>query len=71
MTENIPVKCLMDRYWDPSDKKFNGTEKSGTLISITMASADDDSGKAIAVGVVLLDDNTFASVPVEYITKTV
>lgn len=71
MTENIPVKCLLDRYWDPTTKEFNGTEKNGTLISITMASAEDDSGKAIAVGIVLLEDNTFASVPVEYITKTV
>ena len=70
MTENIPVKCLLDRYWNPATKQFAGTERDGTLIEITMASAEDDSSKAIAVGIVLLDDNSFVSVPVEFITKT-
>ncbi len=69
MTENIQVKCLLDRYWDPAAKKYAGTEKNGTLIDITMASDEEDSSRAIAVGIVLLEDNTFASVPMEFITK--
>ena len=69
MTENIPVICLLDRYWDTAERKFAGTEKNGTLISISMQSAEDDHSKAIPVGVVLLEDNTFESVPLEFITK--
>ncbi len=69
MTENIQVKCLLDRYWSPTDKKYLGTEKNGTLIDISMQSADEDSSRAIPVGIVILGDNSLVSVPVEFITK--
>lgn len=69
MTENIQVKCLLDRYWSPTDKEYLGTEKNGTLIEISMQSDEEDSSRAITVGIVILEDNSFVSVPVEFITK--
>ncbi len=69
MTENIQVTCLIDRYWDPVERVFKGTEKSGILIDILTQSAEEDSGKLISVGIVVLDDNTFQAVPVEFIKK--
>ena len=39
MTENMQVTCLLDRYWDPATMDYAGTEKSGTLIDISMQSA--------------------------------
>ena len=70
MTENMQVTCLLDRYWDPATMDYAGTEKSGTLIDISMQSAEEDSGKLIPVGIVVLDDNTFQSVPMDFIKKT-
>ncbi len=69
MTESVRVTCLLDRYWDPSDKSYKGTEQNGALIDICMQSSDGDSGGLIPAGIVLLDDNTFQSVPLEFITK--
>ena len=69
MTENIQVKCLLDRYWNPATKEYCGTEKNGTLIEISMQSAEEDSSRAIPVGIVILEDNSLVSVPVEFITK--
>lgn len=69
MTENMQVTCLLDRYWDPATMDYAGTEKSGTLVDISMQSAEEDSGKLIPVGIVVLDDNTFQSVPMEFIKK--
>ena len=69
MTENMQVTCLLDRYWDPATMDYAGTEKSGTLIDISMQSAEEDSGKLIPVGIVVLDDNTFQSVPMDVIKK--
>lgn len=69
MTENMQVTCLLDRYWDPATMDYAGTEKSGTLVNISMQSAEEDSGKLIPVGIVVLDDNTFQSVPMEFIKK--
>ena len=69
MIENIRVTCLLDRYWDPSSQSYKGTEQNGDLIEICMQSSDSDSGKLIAVGIVLLDNNTFQSVPLDFITK--
>ena len=71
MTESIGVTCLMDRYWDPVAMNFGGTEVSGALIEICMQSAEDNPGKLILAGVVLLADNTIHSVPLEFIKKTV
>lgn len=69
MTENIAVTCLIDRYWDTAARKFNGTEKNGTLIAISMQSDEDDPSFAISVGIVLFEDNSFECVPLEFITK--
>ena len=69
MTENMQVTCLLDRYWDPATMDYAGTEKSGTLIDISMQSAEEDSGKLIPVGIVVLDDNTFQSVPMDFKKK--
>lgn len=69
MTENMQVTCLLDRYWDPATMDYAGTEKSGTLIDISMQSAEEDSEKLIPVGIVVLDDNTFQSVPMDFIKK--
>ncbi len=67
--EKISVTCLLDRYWDIQNRKFSGTEKSGTLISISMQSAEDDPSCAVPVGIVVFEDNTFESVPLEFIKK--
>ena len=68
MTE-IRVVCLLDRYWDPTEKSFKGTEHSGQMIDISVQTDDDTSGGLIPVGIVLLDDGTFQSVPMEFIKK--
>lgn len=70
MTESIQVTCLLDRYWDPASMDYAGTQKTGTLIDVSMQSSEEDSEKLIAVGIVVLDDNTFQSVPMEFIKKT-
>lgn len=70
MTDNIPVTCLLDRYWDPATLEFAGTEKSGTLIDVSVQSVEDGTGGVVPVGIVVLDDNTFQSVPMEFIKKT-
>ena len=81
MTQNIEVSCLINRSWDYSEVEWEGALVdgashgwdgdlvSGTLIDISTQTADDGSGKIIPVGIVLLDDNTFQSVPVEFIYK--
>lgn len=70
MTQDIQVQCMVDRFWDPATLKFNGNWVSGTLIDISTQTADDNSNDLIPVGIVLLNDNTFISVPVEFIKKT-
>ena len=69
MTE-IRVTCLLDRSWDPVTKAFSGTEYPGSLIAISTQSSEEHSGELIPVGIVALDNNTFASVPMEFIKKT-
>ena len=69
MTENIRITCLLDRYWDPATLDYAGTEQSGVLIDISMQSAVEDSAKLIPVGIVVLDANTFHSVPMACIKK--
>lgn len=74
MIENIRVRCLVDRFWDTQILEWDGSEINGTLIGISTQTADDSSGTSISgnlipVGVVLLDDNTFQSVPMEFIEK--
>jgi len=69
LTENYPVTCLLDRSWNPAIRAFEGEEHEGTLLEFTVQSADDDPGTLVPAGIVLLNDNTFQSVPVEFITK--
>lgn len=68
---NIPVECLVKRSWNLSRKGWDGDLIYGTLIDITTQSAEDNSGKLIPVGIVLLDDDTFQCVPMEFISKTI
>ena len=69
MMENVRVTCLIDRYWDPGTRTYCGTESAGTLIDISVQSAEDLSSKFSPVGIVLLDDGTFQCVPMEFIKK--
>lgn len=68
MTE-MRVTCLVDRYWDPVTKAFSGTEASGTLLEVSVQNSEEHSGELIPVGIVVLDDGTFQSVPMEHIQK--
>ena len=63
------VSCLLDRSWDPVTRSFVGTAHTGTLIGISTQSSEAHSGEQIPVGIVALDNNTFQSVPLEFITK--
>ena len=63
MTERT-VECLTDRWWDTEERKFTGTLMQGTLIAVTTAGKD---GEIFPVGIVLYQDNTIESVPVEFI----
>jgi len=69
MMQSIQVKCLLDRFWDARLLGWAGAEAYGTLIDISTQTAEDNSGKLIPVGIVLLEDNTFQSVPMEFIEK--
>ena len=69
MTQDIQVRCMIDRFWGPEIRQYDGMWVEGTLIDITTQSTDDNSGKLIPVGIVLLDDNTFQSVPMEFVTR--
>jgi hypothetical protein len=69
MTENINVVCTVDRYWDTGELCYKGTDKNGVLIDVSSENSDEETGKLITVGVVLFTDNTFGSIPLEYIRK--
>lgn len=71
MTQDIKVQCMVDRFWDTTLLAFNGTWVNGTLIDISTQSAEDKHEKIIPVGIVLLDDKSLISVPVEFIKKIV
>ena len=47
--------------------KFSGIESSGTLIEFVSQTTHYDSATLSPVGVVLLDDGTFQSVPLEFL----
>ena len=70
MAHNIPVRCLINRYWDPATKAWAGDTVSGTLIDISTQSADDNSGKLkfIPVGIVILETDEAHSIPMEFIS---
>ena len=68
MHEAIRVSCLVDRYWDPTSKTYLGETIHGTFIS-SGQSMEGDFGKLSPTGIVLLDDGTFQSIPLEFIQK--
>ena len=70
MTQGIQVRCMLDRFWVPETHEFDGNWVDGALIDVTTSSAGDDPDKLIPVGIVLLADNTFQCVPMEFIEKT-
>jgi len=66
MTKEIPVKCIISRYWYPSKISSEGDVINGMLIDISTQTAEN--GKLIPVGIVLLeDDSTFQCIPMEFI----
>jgi hypothetical protein len=66
MITEIPVECTTSKSWCPF---IDEESVSGTLIDISTQTTE--SGKLIPVGIVLLDnENTFHSVPMEFITAT-
>lgn len=69
MTENIPVTCLLDRSWNPATREYDGTDYAGTLIEISTENSEEEPDKLISVGIVLLENNTFHSVPMEFVRK--
>lgn len=66
---NIRVVCLVDRFWDHENKDYSGTQKTGTMIDISVENSNDEQTKLSPVGIVMLDDGTFQSVPMEFIQK--
>lgn len=64
--ESIRVTCLLDRSWDITAKEYIGTQKAGLLLD---TASDEEDGKPVPTGIVLLDDGAFASVPLEFIRK--
>ena len=69
MIHNVPVECLINRSWNPMTKTWDGETVKGTLIDfLTQSAEDDNSGKVISVGIVILETGAFKSVPVDFIT---
>ena len=64
--ESIRVTCLLDRSWDITAKEYIGTQKDGLLLD---TASEEEDGKPVPTGIVLLDDGAFASVPLEFIRK--
>ena len=64
--ESIRVTCLLDRSWDITAKEYIGTQKAGLLLG---TASEEEDGKPVPTGIVLLDDGAFASVPLEFIHK--
>lgn len=64
--ESIRVTCLLDRSWDITAKEYIGTQKAGLLLD---TASEEENGKPVPTGIVLLDDGAFASVPLEFIRK--
>ena len=64
--ESIRVTCLLDRSWGITAKEYIGTQKAGLLLD---TASEEEDGKTVPTGIVLLDDGAFASVPLEFIRK--
>ena len=69
MVKEIKVRCLTDRFWDTQLLTWAGAESYGTLIDVSTQTQEGNSQNLIPVGIVLLDDNTFECVPMEFIEK--
>jgi len=70
MAQDIQVACIISRYWYPDAIEFEGEEVAGTLIDFSTGTAHDGSGRIVPVGIVLLEEeNTFHSVPMEFILR--
>ncbi|MDR0287860.1 MAG: hypothetical protein LBI03_09205 [Clostridiales bacterium] len=67
MKQDIQVSCLINRVWDISVHDWTGETVSGTLIDISTQSDEEFPGKLIPVGIVLLNDGSFQSVPMDFI----
>lgn len=65
--ESIRVTCLLDRSWDITAKEYIGTQKAGLLLD---TASEEEDGKPVPTGIVLLDDGAFASVPLEFIRSS-
>ena len=68
MAHYLQVKCLVNRFWDPEIKDWDGTPVGGTLIDISTQSEEDNPGRTIPVGIVVLDDGNFEAVPMKFIS---
>ena len=67
MVKNIPVECLLNRTRNLEKEMWDGDLINGTLVDISTQSTEDNFGKLIPVGIVLLENNTFQCVPMEFI----
>ena len=69
MIESMPVSCLVNRTWNTPTKDWVGQRVEGMLINISTQSDTNNQSKLIPVGIILLNDGTFESVPMEFIKK--
>ena len=74
MTTNMRVSCEVDRYWDIQKQEYVGRNTvQGTLLEFstqTIKCEKTDIEKITPVGIVLLDDDdSLASVPVEFMKR--
>lgn len=64
--EKILVTCTLQRVWDVATKTYVGQEKNGELIEF---GSQSDGKQQVCVGIVLFEDGTFESVPLQFIKK--
>jgi len=69
MTHNIGVSCLVNRIWNNTTLTWDGDKVDGILVGFSTQSDDDNSGTVIPVGIVIMDDSTFQSIPMAFITQ--
>ena len=69
MNHDLTVECLINRTWNPKTMSWDGETVKGTLIDfLTQSAEDDNSGKVISVGIIVLETGEFKSVPLDFIT---
>jgi len=69
MTQEYQVSCLINRAWEISIQDWEGDWVNGTLIDVSTQSDEANPGKIVPVGIVLFDDGSFQSVPMDFIQK--